>query len=47
METVATTYMSVSEYAKLTGVTVQAVYQAIKKGKLEIKKIGTFILVKK
>lgn len=46
MET-AETYMTVTEYAKIKGITVQAVYQAVKRGKLEIKKIGSFILVKK
>ena len=43
---VKNSYMPVSEYALLKGVTVQAVYQSIKRGKLEIKKIGSFILVR-
>jgi len=41
------TYMTVAEYAKDKGITVQAVYQAVKKGKIEIKKLGSFTLVKK
>lgn len=40
-------YIPVAEYASLKGITVQAVYQAIKRGKLEIKKIGTYTLVRK
>jgi len=35
----------VKEYAELKEMSVQAVYQAIKRGKLESKKIGSFTLV--
>lgn len=35
----------VKEYAELKDMTVQAVYQAIKRGKLESKKIGSYTLV--
>ena len=40
------TYMPVKDYADKKGVTVQAVYQMIKRNNLEIKKIGSFTLVK-
>lgn len=39
-------FMTVSEYAKKHGVTVQAVYQKLGRGNLKSKKIGTLILVK-
>ena len=39
-------YMTVTEYAKLQGVSVQSVYQKIKRKKLEHKKLGSFTLVK-
>lgn len=38
-------YKPVKEYAQINGVTVQAVYQKIKAGKLKSKKIGTYTLV--
>ena len=40
------TYMPVREYAKCQGVTVQCIYQKLKKGKLTGKKIGSFQLIK-
>lgn len=46
METTKETYKTVSEYAIAKGITVQAVYQAIKRGRLEFRKIGTFTFVK-
>jgi predicted DNA-binding protein YlxM (UPF0122 family) len=39
-------YIPVKEYAELANITVQAVYQRIKKKRLEYKKIGSFHLVK-
>lgn len=39
-------YMTVKEYADKQQQTVQAIYKAIKDGRLEHKKIGTFTLVK-
>jgi len=39
-------YKPVNEYAKDRGISVQAVYQAIKRGSLESRKIGSFTLVK-
>ena len=39
-------YMPVIDYAALKEVTVQAVYQKIKRGNLNVKKIGTYTLVK-
>jgi len=35
----------VKDYAELNNMTVQGVYQAIKRGKLVSKKIGTYTLV--
>lgn len=40
-------YIPVSEYARLKDTTVQAVYQRIKRGNLQAKKVGTYTLVKK
>ena len=42
-----TDYISVKEYAKEKQISVQAVYQSLKKGKLESIKIGSYILIKK
>jgi hypothetical protein len=39
-------YKPVKDYANEKGLTVQAVYQAIKRGKLKSKKIGSYTLVK-
>lgn len=39
-------HMPVKDYALEKGITVQAVYQRIKRGNLEIKKIGSYTLVK-
>lgn len=39
-------HMPVKDYADKKGITVQAVYQMIKRGNLEIKKIGSYTLVK-
>ena len=39
-------FMPVRDLAKKKGLTVQAIYQAAKRGKYEIKKIGTYTLVK-
>ena len=38
-------YKPVKDYAKDKDITVQAVYQMIKRGNLEFKKIGTYTLV--
>ena len=40
------TYKPVKDYANEKGLTVQAVYQAIKRGTLQSKKIGSYTLVK-
>lgn len=45
MKTPDKTFMPVREYAEREGITVQAVYQAIKRGSIEVKKIGSFTLV--
>ena len=45
METM-TKYLPVRDYAKKHGISVQAVYQAIWRGSLDSKKIGTYTLVK-
>ena len=39
-------YMTVSEYAEKNNVTVQSVYQKIKRGNLRTRKIGQLTLVK-
>ena len=39
-------YKPVNEYAREKGISVQAVYQAIKRGSIESKKIGSYTLVK-
>ena len=39
-------FKPVKDYAELKGITVQAVYQAIKRGSLEYKKIGSYTLVR-
>jgi len=39
-------FKPVKEFAIEKGLTVQAVYQAIKRGALESKKIGTYTLVR-
>jgi len=39
-------FKPVKEYAKEYNLTVQAVYQAIKRGTLESKKIGSYTLVR-
>lgn len=46
IETVAEKFMTVKEYAEHKYVSVQSVYQSIKRGSIEIKKIGSLILVK-
>lgn len=38
-------YMPVKEYAKKMHITVQAVYQALKRGSIKGKKIGTYQLI--
>ena len=38
-------YLPVKEYAELNEITVQAVYQKIRRGNLGTKKIGSFTLV--
>jgi predicted DNA-binding protein YlxM (UPF0122 family) len=38
-------YMPVRDYADKKGVSVQAVYQMIRRGNLKFKKIGTYTLV--
>jgi len=40
------TYKPVKDYAEEKGVSVQSVYQAIKRGTLEYRKIGSYTLVK-
>jgi excisionase family DNA binding protein len=40
-------YMSVKGYAELKGISVQAVYQAVKRKTLESKKLGSIVLIKK
>lgn len=40
-----TTLKSVADYAKEKNISVQAVYQAIKRGNLNSKKIGSFTFV--
>jgi excisionase family DNA binding protein len=39
-------YLTVAEFAKLKGVTVQAVYQKLNRGNLKSVKIGSITLVK-
>tara|TARA_R100000951_G_C2646658_1_gene182798 strand:- start:2768 stop:2908 length:141 start_codon:yes stop_codon:yes gene_type:complete len=39
-------YMTVSEYAEKNEITVQAVYQKLKRGNLRSRKIGQLTLVK-
>ena len=39
-------YMPVKDYAEMKRISVQAVYQMIRRENLEIKKIGTYTLVK-
>ena len=39
-------FIPVREFAVQKGITVQAVYQGIKSGKYQSKKIGTYTLVK-
>ena len=39
-------FKPVKDFANEKGLTVQAVYQAIKRGSLESKKIGTYTLMK-
>jgi hypothetical protein len=39
-------YMPVKDMAEKRGTTVQAIYQAAKRGKYLVKKIGTYTLVK-
>lgn len=39
-------YKPVKEYAEMKGQTVQAIYKAIKAGRIESKKVGTYTLVK-
>lgn len=39
-------FQSVKDYAIIKGITVQAVYDRIKAEKLEVRKIGSFTLVK-
>lgn len=39
-------YMPVKDYADKNKVTVQSVYQKIKRGNLDFKKIGSYTLVK-
>lgn len=41
------TCIPVKEFAQLKGITVQAVYQGIKRGKYKSVKIGTYTLVLK
>ena len=38
-------HMPVKDYASKKGITVQAVYQMIRRGNLKFKKIGTYTLV--
>ena len=45
MEAIKDRIMSVKEYAELKGVSVQSIYQAIKKDKLKGRKIGNFQFV--
>ena len=39
-------HMPVKDYADKKGISVQAVYQMIKRGNLEFKKIGSYTLIK-
>ena len=39
-------YMPVKDFATARNITVQAVYKMIKLGKLDVRKIGTYTLVK-
>lgn len=39
-------YLTVKEYSEQKGTTVQAVYQKIARGTLDVKKLGNYILVK-
>lgn len=45
MEETKKSYQPVKDYAVLKGITVQAVYDKIKKEKVLVKKIGTYTLV--
>jgi predicted DNA-binding protein YlxM (UPF0122 family) len=40
------TWKPVKEYAEQKSISVQAVYQAIKRGSVEMKKIGSYTLVR-
>jgi len=40
-------FMPVKDFAKINEISIQAVYQAIKRGSLEEKKIGTYTLVRR
>lgn len=44
--TVNTKLIPVKDFAEKNGITVQAVYQGIKRGKYQSTKIGTFTLVR-
>jgi len=46
MNFIKTNYQPVKDYALLKGITVQAVYDKINRGKILVKKIGTYTLVK-
>tara|TARA_R110000823_G_scaffold221159_1_gene349664 strand:+ start:834 stop:980 length:147 start_codon:yes stop_codon:yes gene_type:complete len=39
-------WMSVKGYSELKGITVQAVYQAVKRKTLDSKKLGSVVLIK-
>ena len=39
-------YMPVKDYAEKEKLTVQAIYKAIREGRLESKKLGSYTLVK-
>lgn len=45
METSSKNFQPVKDYALLKNITVQAVYDKIKKEQVQVKKIGTYTLV--
>lgn len=45
IETTQPTFMPIKDYAIKNAITVQAVYQKLKRGNLNVKKIGTYTLV--
>lgn len=46
MEVNINKYMTVKEYAERNNISVQAVYQSVKRNTIEFKKIGSLVLIK-